>query len=166
MAGRLRRPAPPARSWSARWRAVPSAALAIALGVGACSQDDESAVPAACKSGPDPIVDALAAAPGEVRLDGTPLSGCLTRSSDPADVQAVGATYVEVAARLAPEARRDPDGAAATRLGYLIGAVERGAGETQGIHEELIRRLEQEASVVDGASAAFQEGERAGRASG
>lgn len=142
------------------------AALALVLAIGACSQDDESTVPAACKSGTEPIAQALSAAPGEVTVEGTRLSGCLTRSSDVGDLQAVGATYVEVAARLAPEARNDPGGVEAVQLGYLIGAARRGAENTQGVHDELIRRLEQEAAVMDTASPAFQEGERAGRASG
>ena len=38
-------------------------------------------------------------------------------------------------------ARRRPDGPEATRLGYLVGAMRRGASATQGIHDEMIRRV-------------------------
>ena len=87
-------------------------------------------------------------------------------ASPPGDLQEIGAAYIAVAADLAFEARADPDGPAATRLGYLIGAVRRGADRTQGIHAELVRRMEQELVIVDTRSSAFREGERAGRESG
>lgn len=138
----------------------------LSLALGGCASEEPASVPVACKSGPEAVRLALSSAPEPVRLDGVPLSGCLTRASDSADLQAVGASYVEVAAELAREARRDPEAAAAEQLGYLTGAVRRGAAATQGIHDELRRRLEQELSVVDTGSAAFQEGERAGRATG
>jgi len=145
---------------------VPTLMAASALVIGACSTDDRSMVPVACKSGPDTIATALAGAPGAVEVEGTPLSGCLTPASDPADVQAVGASYVAVAADLAAVAREDSESPEATQLGYLVGAVRRGAGRTGGVHDELVRRLDQELSGVDTASAAFREGERAGLASG
>jgi hypothetical protein len=139
--------------------------LAVAL-AGGCSREHDHSVPAACKSGVDPMRAALQRAPGEVRLGGTLLSSCFVRSSEPADVQAVGATYVEVASELAAQARARPQGAAATRLGYLVGAARRGAARTQGIHDELVRRIEQELLSVDTGSEAFRRGERAGRSSG
>lgn len=142
------------------------ALLLFALALGGCSNEGPTTVPVECKAGPQAVRSALASAPEPVTLDGVPLSGCLTRASDAGDLQAVGAAYVEVAAELATDARRDPEGPAAEQLGYLTGAVRRGAATTQGIHEELRRRLEQELSIVDTGSAAFQEGERAGRATG
>jgi hypothetical protein len=45
------------------------------------------------------------------------------------------------ATRLNAEARARPGGDAAGRLGFLLGAAERGAEDTQGIHAELVRRL-------------------------
>jgi hypothetical protein len=139
--------------------------LTLLLGAG-CGREDDHRIPAACKGGPAPLRAALAGAPGEVRLGDTLLSDCFVRSSDPGDVQIVGAAYVSVAADLAAEARGRPQSAAATRLGYLVGAARRGAARTQGIHDELVRRLEQELGGIDTGSAAFRRGERAGRASG
>jgi hypothetical protein len=55
---------------------------------------------------------------------------------------------------------------AALRLGYLVGAARRGASETQGVHDELIRRIEQELAGVDRRSPAYQRGYDAGRARG
>jgi hypothetical protein len=138
----------------------------LALGAAACGRQDEHHIRAACKGGPEPLRAALAGAPGEVRLQGTLLSGCFVRSSDPGDIQIVGAAYVSVAADLATEARGHPESAAATRLGYLVGAARRGAARTQGIHDELVRRLEQELGAIHTGSAAFRRGERAGRTSG
>ena len=143
------------------------AALAISLSfVAGCSRDDGSTVPVACKEGPDSIAAALARAPARVELDGTPLSECFTRGADPADLQLVGASYVTAAARLADRARERPEGSEALRLGYLVGAARRGAARTQGVHDELIRRIEQELSGVDRAATAYRRGLRAGRERG
>ena len=109
---------------------------------------------------------ALASAPGAVRVAGTPLSKCLVRGAAPADVQSVGATYVEVAATLAGTARTSPHGRAATQLGYLEGAVKRGASKTAGIHYELERRVQQELDGVNTGTAEYTRGERAGEADG
>lgn len=128
--------------------------------------EDDPAMPTACRAGAPAVRAALEHAPGEVRLERTPLSQCLMPASTPGDLQEVGGAYVAVAADLAFEARADPDGPAATRLGYLIGAVRRGADRTQGIHAELVRRMEQELVIVDTRSPAFREGERAGREAG
>ena len=140
--------------------------LAAVLLLGGCSSDGEEPLPAGCLGGKAGVRDALAAAPGRVELDGTPLSGCLVKSSDPADIQSVGATYLAVAAELGPLAARQPEGPAALRLGYLVGAVRRGSERTQGIHSELVRRIEQEAVHLVGRSDAYSSGRRAGRRSG
>lgn len=147
-------------------RLAPLAAAIAMLVASSCSQEERAELPTACKTGPAAVERALAAAPGEVRIDGTPLSRCLQRRSDQADVQQVGATFVTVAGRLAAVARARPDGPEAVRLGYLMGAARRGGGRTQGIHLELLRRLDQELTVVDTGSAAFRRGERAGRERG
>lgn len=150
-----------------RQRSFLAALLAALVTLAGCvKQGGQETLPVACKSGPKAVKLALRDAPGEVTIDGTPLSGCLPRAGDAADLQAVGAAYIDVAADLAPRARADPDGPEAEQLGYLTGAVRRGAARTQGIHDELLRRLEQELVAVDTSSEAFQEGERAGRASG
>ncbi|MDQ4144991.1 MAG: hypothetical protein M3198_14875 [Actinomycetota bacterium] len=132
----------------------------------AVAGDKEPPMPAACKSGPGAVRSALASAPRPVALQGAPLSACLSRTSSAAEVQQVGGDFLVVASGLAPQATRRPASRSATELGYLVGAVRKGAAATQGIHVEMVRRLEQEAVGVEGRSAAFRAGERAGRTSG
>ncbi|MEX2193716.1 MAG: hypothetical protein WD844_00385 [Thermoleophilaceae bacterium] len=135
------------------------AALLAALALAGCSREEEAELPAACRLGADAVVSALSSAPGEVRLEGdTALSDCLARESEQADVLLVGEVYISAASRLA-------DAGEALRLGYLLGAAQRGAGQTQGIHDELVRRLEQETGRVDDEQA-LRRGERAGLESG
>ena len=57
---------------------------------------------------------------------------------------------VRAATALNSEARRDPGGPAALQLGFLLGAAERGADDTAGIHSELVRRLEAAAKYSPG----------------
>lgn len=141
-------------------------AIVAAAIVTGCSTTDESPVPVACKSTPESVRRALRSAPEPVTLGGTPISDCFTRASDPGDIQAMGIAFTETAADLSGPARAAPGGAAAVQLGYLVGAVREGASGTQGIHDELARRVEQELSGVDTRSNAFATGERAGRESG
>ena len=142
-------------------------ALAIALSVGGCSKDGgEADVPVGCKEGADSVRAALARAPARVDVAGTPLSECFTRGSNGADLQQVGASWVAVAARLSDAARLRPDGPEALQLGYLVGAARRGASSTQGVHEELMRRIEQELAGVDRDSPAYRRGFEAGRTRG
>ena len=147
-----------------RARALAALVLLAAPALAACASQGELIAPVECKTGPEALRRALADAPGEVRLRGTPLSECLARASDQADIQAVGSAFVEVAAELAPEARAGPNGREALELGYLVGAARSGA--TPGLHDELVRRLEQELAGVDTSSPAFRRGERAGSAAG
>jgi hypothetical protein len=143
------------------------AALAIALSLGGCSKSDgDPAVPVACKEGADAVRAALARAPARVDLDGTPLSKCFARGADSAELQTVGAGFVGAAATLADGARERPNGPDALRLGYLVGATKRGAAATQGVHEELMRRVEQEAIGVETSSPAYRRGFEAGRSRG
>jgi len=123
-------------------------------------------LPAECKGGPESVRSALASAPGRVELGGTTISDCLKQASGGADVQTIGSSLIAAAQDLADEARSDPEGPAATRLGYLAGAARRGAAKVQGFHEETLRRLEQELQAVDTRSDAFRRGERAGRRDG
>jgi hypothetical protein len=126
-------------------RLVVAALAGIALcGVG-CA-DTERPLPAACTDGGRAVAVALRRAPGPVVLrDGTRLSTCIERARADAEIQTVGSIYTRVAGALAVRARAS-DGAA-LRLGYLIGAARRGARRTSGIHEELVRRLEQTVGV-------------------
>jgi hypothetical protein len=54
-----------------------------------------------------------------------------------------GTDAVEVATRLSSEAKRPGVAgiAAAIRAGYLVGAVERGSEDTEGIHAALVDRI-------------------------
>jgi len=142
--------------------------LLTAATLTACGRGGAGDLPAACQfpDGARTVRAALAAAPARVSVDGTPLSKCLVREADASDVQAVGAVYVETASGLATAARAHPKSPAALQLGYLVGAVRRGAGKTAGIHYELERRVEQELNGIDTRSAEFLRGERAGREDG
>jgi hypothetical protein len=113
---------------------------ATVLGAG-CGKQEDSA-PVACLEGPNAYVAALASAPGVVRLGGeTPISDCLTANQTGGDLANVGGAMVEAATRLNAEARAEPGGDANLQLGYLLGAAQRGADSTEGIHTDLIRRL-------------------------
>ena len=114
---------------------------AVAMLVAGCGGPSDS-TPVACLEGSGAYVSALADAPGAVKLDGeTPISGCLVENQKGGDLAAVGTAMVTAATRLNADARAKPGGDANLRLGYLLGAAQRGADGTNGIHAELIRRL-------------------------
>jgi len=119
---------------------------AVLVGIGvlfaACSGPDD-ATPVAClDGGADAYLGALGDAPGEVRLSGeVPISDCLAQNQQGGDLATVGAAMVTAATQLNARAQENPGGAANLRLGYLLGAVQRGAEGAGGIHAELIRRL-------------------------
>lgn len=118
--------------------AIALSALAVLAGCGTASDS----TPVACLEGPGPYLAALRGAPGTVELpDETPISGCLVENQQAGDLATIGGALVTAATRLNAEARAEPGGAANLRLGYLLGAAERGAGGTSGIHADLIRRL-------------------------
>jgi hypothetical protein len=115
--------------------------LALALLAAGCGGSDDS-TPVACLEGASPYLRALEDAPGEVRLAGTtPISDCLVENQAGGDLAEVGATVLAAATELNAEARSAPGGPANLQLGYLIGAAQRGAEGTEGIHAELLRRL-------------------------
>lgn len=98
--------------------------------------------PAACLEGTRAYLAALRQAPGAVALaDGTPISACLAENQSGGELATVGTAMVTAATQLNAEARAHPGGRAAVQLGYLLGAAGRGAESTEGIHEELMRRL-------------------------
>jgi hypothetical protein len=145
------------------------AALALALGLGACGEDDDVVVAnAGCTVPAATIEESLAAAPGQVRLDGGPtISECVRDSRNPADLQTIGGALTTAAEGLERAAPRDP--ARALRLGYLIGAARRGAEGQLGIVDELVRRLERTAEfdrATPEARAALERGLAAGAARG
>jgi hypothetical protein len=131
-----------------------------------CSTSDENGLPVSCQATADRVRDALEKAPQAVTLDGTPISDCFTRAGEPGDIQSIGFAFTEAAAELSREVRERPESGASVELGYLVGAVRAGAARTGGIHDELLRRVEQELWGVDTESGAFATGERAGRESG
>lgn len=121
-------------------RALP-ALIALTATLGGCGSTGD-ATPVACLDGADAYVAALGDAPGDVRLSGeAPISDCLAENQAGGDLASVGVAMVQAATELNAEARDDPGGAANLQLGYLLGAAQRGAAETSGIHAELIRRL-------------------------
>jgi hypothetical protein len=106
-----------------------------------CGSSDDS-TPVACLEGAAAFERALKAAPDEVLLeDETLISECLTRNQSGGDLSRVGEAMIETATKLNAEAREKPGGRAALQLGYLLGAVERGSEESEGIHTDLLRRL-------------------------
>lgn len=139
------------RTSSTSWLALTAAA---SLALGACSDGGGDATPAACLAPSGDYVEALEAAPDEVLLEGeTPIGECLVSGQSPADLAEVGESMIGAATELNAAARRDPGGDDTVRLGYLVGAVQRGAAETGGIHADLVRRL-------DAAARFAPEGER------
>lgn len=146
--------------------------LLLALIAGGCGKQDDS-TPVACLEGSGAYVAALSDAPGEVKLDGeTPISECLAENQQAGDLATVGGTLVEAATELNAEARAKPVGPANLQLGYLLGAAQRGADATEGIHSDLIRRLavaarySPEGRLPATFLATYQEGFDAGHAGG
>lgn len=122
-------------------KAIAALAVVMALVAGCGSQNDDS-TPVACLEGTGAYLSALKAAPGAVAIGGeTPISECLAENQQAGDLATVGEAMVETATKLNSEARTEPVGAASIELGYLIGAAEHGAEQTEGIHADLLRRL-------------------------
>jgi hypothetical protein len=153
--------------------AVTFLAVALTCLAAGCGKQDNS-TPVACLEGSSLYVNALAAAPGEVKLDGeTPISDCLAENQQGGDLATVGTALVEAATKLNAEARAEPGGDANLRLGYLIGAAQRGADSTEGIHADLLRRLTVAARYAPGREplppaflGAYRQGFDAGHARG
>jgi hypothetical protein len=122
-------------------RALPIAALLLALAVTGCGEPSDS-TPVACLKGPEAFLAALRDAPRAVELPGgVPISDCLAENQKAGELAGVGVALVRVATGLNSIARAHPGGKANVELGYLLGAAQRGADRTDGIHAELIRRL-------------------------
>jgi hypothetical protein len=148
-------------------------ATLLAFAVAGCGNAKDSSTPVACLEGQDLYLAALADAPGAVELAGeTPISDCLAENQQAGDLASVSEAMLEAATELNGEARGVPGGPAALQLGYLIGAAQRGAEETEGIHSDLIRRLtvaarySPEGRPSPAFLAGYREGFDAGRASG
>ena len=141
-------------------RSLALVALALAIPATGCREADAE-YPPECSNGTRALRTALANAPdGDVSLEGVKLSDCLVPADDAGPLASFGGAVITVSAPLAERARRG-DQEAAVELGYLRGALERGADP--GIHDELLFRLDQELIRVDRRSPAFRRGEAAGR---
>ncbi len=116
-------------------------AVASFVAVAGCGGPDDS-TPVACLEGAPAYLRALQEIPGEVELNGaTPISDCLAENQAGGELATVGGAMLTAATKLNAEARGEPGGDANVQLGYLLGAAERGADGTEGIHTDLIRRL-------------------------
>jgi hypothetical protein len=120
--------------------AIP-ALCAIGIVWGGCGGTDDS-TPVACLEGAPVYLQALEDAPADVRLEGeVPISDCLPTGQAGGGLAEVGTAMLAAATELNAEARARPGGASNLQLGYLLGAAQRGAEGSEGIHAELIRRL-------------------------
>lgn len=140
----------------------------LALLVAGCSSERDP-LPAACASDPAAIRQALASAPGPVRLDDrTRISTCIRRARSSEELQTLGLLFTRVADDLAANVERDVE--AATALGYLAGAIDRGAASSQaGVAAQLAARMGRAAGRIDGgpdAEVAMRRGLQAGQRSG
>jgi hypothetical protein len=115
--------------------------LLLALTAGSCGTQSDT-TPVACLEGESAYLRALERAPATVGLRGeTPISECLAENQKAGDLATVGTALVGAATKLNAEARAEPGGDANLQLGYLLGAAQHGAENTDGIHAELLRRL-------------------------
>jgi hypothetical protein len=117
-------------------------ALGALLALAGCGSGHEETTPVSCLEGKAAYLEALKAAPGEVVVAGAePISECLAENQDPGELSDVGEALVGAATALNAEAREEPGSEANLELGYLVGAAEAGAADTEGIHSNLLRRL-------------------------
>lgn len=148
--------------------ALLTGALFLIAGCGS-SQDDQA--PASCLVGNEGYLRALQRAPAPVLLGSTtPISDCLVPQQEGGELANIGQEMIVAATKLNAEARRDPAGPASVQLGYLIGAVSKGADP---IHTDLVRRLNSSARFSETGGTlpasferAFGRGYAAGRQSG
>jgi len=111
---------------------------AATLAIAGCGTKKSDLAPAACLVTNHGYLRALERAPGEVRLAGTtPISACLVPEQEAGQLANIGREMIVTATKLNAEARQGSD-PATLQLGYLIGAVSKGA---DAIHTDLVRRL-------------------------
>ena len=121
-----------------RGRFIALVAAAVGVALGGCGAKKNDLAPAACLAPTDAYLSALERAPAEVRLAGSiRISECLVPEQGGGQLFNVGQPMVEAATQLNFRGRHGSD-AAALQLGYLIGAVSKGADT---IHTDLVRRL-------------------------
>ncbi|MFM8527924.1 MAG: hypothetical protein ACKOBH_07440 [bacterium] len=137
-------------------RKTASAVVAIsivstcAIAVTGCARSsDPEIAPLACLSGTEAYLTALEGAPGRVEMDdGARISECLPAQQPGGEMATVGSDLVAAATILNADALEDPAGPWSLRAGYLLGAVERAAESTNGIHSDLVRRVNTAARYV------------------
>jgi hypothetical protein len=136
-----------------------AAAAALTTGFAAgCGGDSEEETPQACLGTAASYREALAAAPGDVALaDGTAISDCLPAEQTSGELAQSGEVMIAAATDLNADARTDPTGPAAVQLGFLVGAIERGADS---IHADLVRRVNSAARFSPGGGVQPPEFER------
>jgi hypothetical protein len=141
-------------------------AVVCAVVAAGCSNEDVT-VPAACEEGPETLMTALQAAPGQVRLPGgVALADCFQQAAPPASVQNLGSALLATTQQLSDRVRRDPHSDAAVQLGYLVGVVRHGEGVSTGLYYEVTRRVEQELRGLDLHTPEFSRGLEAGKRDG
>ncbi len=124
--------------------------IGLALIAAGCGSSEEKTA-AACFGGAAAFSRALTRAPAAVELEGeTPISACLTPNQSAGDITRLGKALLGSTTTLNAQARGNGGESAARRLGYLIGAVQRGAEDTGGIHTNLVARLEAAAEFSPG----------------
>ncbi|MBK5232500.1 MAG: hypothetical protein JJE13_05930 [Thermoleophilia bacterium] len=138
-----------------------------------CSETEVD-TPDVCLESPASITAALRNAPEPVALDGgTVISDCLVRNQSEGDLVNFGTNITEVATGLGGDVSRPgPAGVkAAIDAGYLVGAIEKGAEDSDGIHATLVERVK--SAATNGLSRAselkrahYQAGYEAGSKSG
>ena len=154
----------------------------LAVAFAGCSDGRKIPTPAACQSTPAKWLAGLTSAPEQVMIEeSTLISECFPADQSAAQQEEVGRTTVEVATALSDgigakagskQAADVPTGAtAAIQAGYLVGAVEKAAESSAGIHATLVERVE--AAATNGLDAedqeiqgAYQRGYEAGLESG
>src|SRR5262249_38728792 len=135
------------------------------LFVAGCGTQDQPEMPSACLDD-HAVPTLLKQAPGPARFaDGkTKLSDCLVVSSDTADIQQFASAVLDEATFLRKSSRSDPGGRALLELGYLRGALHRGADA--GFQDEFLRRFDDELLGVDTHAPDFRRGETSGNVNG
>jgi hypothetical protein len=145
-------------------------AVAVLL-IAGCGNSQDDQAPGACLVGNEAYLKALQRAPAPVLLGSTTkISDCLVPQQEAGQLASIGQEMIVAATKLNAEARRDPGGPASVELGYLIGAVSKGADS---IHTDLVRRLNSSARFSETGGTlpasferAFGRGYAAGRSSG
>jgi hypothetical protein len=151
--------------------------VAVALLAGAmlliagCGNSQDDQAPASCLVGNEAYLKALERAPAPVLLGSTtPISDCLVPEQDAGELASIGQEMIVAATKLNAESRRDPTGQAPVELGYLLGAISKGADP---IHTDLVRRINSAARFSESGGTlpasferAFGRGYAAGRTSG